>query len=225
MNVKMKLDDESVKKFTRTLETFTKQTGKSFEDGIDMLAVSTGKRLISTVKPYGLNKQVGDKYMLSIAKQVNRAIRHGNVEGQQGSASEIHSRNRNKRGQVSKGLNVDGQFKRKPVEISDRESQIDRKQAMAGIAKGAWYEAVNKVSDKKVTGVATWITKHDNKGNGICEKIGNGLKRRITLTNKVPYIRNIQSDSEIEKSIKTGYNNFLKQLQVVIDKHVAKANS
>jgi hypothetical protein len=96
---------------------------------------------------------------------------------------------------------------------------------MAGIAKGAWYQATNQITAKKVTGVAAWITRHENQGNGICDKTGTGLNIKIILTNKVPYIRKIQSDSDIEKSIKTGYNNFLKQLQVIIDKHVARANS
>jgi hypothetical protein len=51
------------------------------------------------------------------------------------------------------------------------------------------------------------------------------LNRKITLTNKVPYIRKIQSDSDIEKSIKTGYSNFIKQLQKIIDKKIEKANA
>jgi hypothetical protein len=225
MNVKIEIDRNSVKKFTQTLETFTKETGKSIEDGLDTVAIAAGKRLISTVQPYGMNKKIGEKYMMSIAKQVNRAIRHGNVEGQDGGASEVHSRNRNSRGQVPKGLNTDGRFRRKPVEVGDKESHIDKKQAMAGIAKGAWYQATNQITAKKVTGVAAWITRHENQGNGVCNKTGTGFKREITLTNRVPYIRKIQSDSDIEKSIKTGYSNFIKQLQKIIDKNIEKANA
>jgi hypothetical protein len=217
-SVKINVDQVTRKKFDQELTNFTKKLGKTFEDGLDQLAENVGKKLIHSVQPYGTNAKVGQKFEMSIAKQVSRAIRHANVAGQDGTAPVVHKENRNSKGQVPKGLRVEGKFNRKPIEISDRNALIAKKMASAGIAKGAWFAATNQISGKKIGGVAKWITRHENKGLGSCDKTGNDLKRRIRLTNSAPYIESVQSVDDVEKAIKTSYKQFIKYIQITLAK-------
>lgn len=225
MNFKMNVNQITKTRFENQLKRFAEATGKTVEEGLEQTAEGVGKRLIHTVQPYGINAKVGDKFAMSIAKQVNRAIRHANVSGQDGSAAVVHKQNRNSEGQVPRDLNTAGQFKRSPVERGETDALIKRKMENAGIAKGAWFAATNQISSKKIGGVAKWITRHENSGYGSCSKSGKGLSYKITLTNSTPYIERVQSTGDVEKSISTGYKNFIKWLDRQIQKQIQKANA
>jgi hypothetical protein len=209
----------------KKLEEFAKVTGKTTEDAIDHLAEIAGKKLISQVQPYGTNAKIGEKLASSIAKQVRRATRHGNVIGQEGSAGSVHAKNRNSKGQIPKGLSTLGKFKRSPIPLEDVSGLVKKKMENAGIAKGAWFAAVNQVSGKKITGVAKWITRHENANLGNCSKSGKNLKRKITLTNSTPYIEKLQTQDEVKKAVKSSYPNFSKYMDREMEKHIQKLNA
>jgi hypothetical protein len=224
MKAQIKVIENSKVEMKYMLDKFIKLTGQTIEDGIDKAGEAMGKRLISTVQPYGTSKKTGDAFALSIAKQVNRAIKHANVTGQDGSASSVHSKNRDSQGQVPRDIRTTGKFKRDPVSRSELDILVKKKMANAGVAKGAWFAAMNQVSSNKMTGVGKWITKHENKGLGSCEKIGKGINRSIILINKTPYIESVQSNEDVEKSIKDGLNNFYKWVNITMRKTLEKLN-
>lgn len=223
--VKIEVSQATRKKFLDGLDNFAKLTGQSVEDGIDKSAEIMGKNLIKSVQPYGTSAKIGQKLEKSIAKQVNRAIRHGNVAGQSGTASDVHKKNRNSEGQVPKDLATRGKFKRSPIEISERDALIKKKMQNAGIAKGAWYAATNQITGKKITGIAKWITRHENASNGTCNKTGKGIDRVIELTNSVPWIENVQTPDDVQKAIKSAYSNFISYINREMKKNIEKANA
>jgi hypothetical protein len=161
------------------------------------------------VQPYGVAKKQGEKLEMSIAKQVHRAIRHSNVAGQNGDASTAHRQNRDSRGRVPKGLKTDGQFKRDPIEPSDRIRQAQKKMANAGMAKAGWITAHDLISSDKAKGIAQYIRRHQGK-NGACNKHGSGMKHNIILENNCPYIESVQSQKDVMAAIKSAYENFTK---------------
>lgn len=224
METKIEIDQASRRKMESVIKEFANRTGKTAEDGIAMIASSAGKRLIHTVQPYGVKQSVGEKYKKSIAKQVHRAIRNANVIGTPGDAESVHLSVRDNKGQVPKGLGTAGQYKREPIEDSEMMDHIRKAQAKAGRAKGAWLEAVNGIGGRKVSGIGKWITDHASSGYGKCIKAGQGLKHKITLENRTPYIGKIQPDKVVAQAIASGLKNAFKSMQRTIDKEIEKAN-
>lgn len=223
MQVRIEIDKATRQKMEKVFADLIKTTGKTAEEGVGMIAKSAARRLIHTVQPYGVNQAVGEKYKKSIAKQVSRAVRNANVIGIDGDASTVHRRARDRKGQVPKSLKTDGQFKRRPIETEDREAQIRKAQAKAGRAKGAWLEAANGIGGK-TSGIARWISDHATGGYGSCRKTGEGMKHKITLENRTPYLSKIQTDRDVAQATVTGMKNAFKQMQKIIDKEIEKAN-
>lgn len=221
--VKIEVSESARKKFLANIENFAKSTGKSVEDGINQSAIIMGKELIKLVQPYGFNAKVGKKFQESIAKQVNRAIRHANITGQMGNAAVVHKENRNSEGQVKRDLKFKGKFQRTPIEISERDALIKKKMQNAGIAKGAWFAATNQIS-KKTTGIAKWITRHENAA-GTCKKTGKGIDRVIELTNSVPWIKNVQTTDDLDLAVKRAEKNFISYINREMKKNIEKANA
>jgi hypothetical protein len=195
--------------FENEFKRYLKETEKSVEEALTQVAKIAAKNLISKVQPYGVSNKQGEKLQMNIAKQVHRAIKHGNVAGQQGGASELHEQNRDSRGRVPKNLETQGKYQRAPVSIDDRMQQAKRKMENAGIAKAGWLTAHNQIDGEAAKGIGKWITRHAGK-NGYCRKTGAGLNHKITLVNDVPYIERIQSNKDVAKSISQAYSNFTK---------------
>lgn len=195
--------------FKDELARYTKDTEKSVEEALTQVAKIAARNLASKVQPYGVAKKQGEKLEMSIAKQVHRAIRHSNVAGQNGDASTAHRQNRDSRGRVPKGLKTDGQFKRDPIEPSDRIRQAQKKMANAGMAKAGWITAHDLISSDKAKGIAQYIRRHQGK-NGACNKHGSGMKHNIILENNCPYIESVQSQKDVMAAIKSAYENFTK---------------
>lgn len=221
--VTVEIDDESKKRMTSVLNEFVRLSGKEVENGIELIAVSAAKRLANNVQRFGLTNQSGDHFQSSIGNQVYRAIQHANVMGTPGQPEEVHNLVRRK-GVVPKSLVTQGQFKRDPISVADRETLARKKKALAGRAKGAWIEAGNKAQNKKMTRIPAWVNRHNNSGYGDAKKSGIGLKHTIELENKTPYLRYIQPDKKIAEATGYGLKSGFKRLETMIKKMEEKAN-
>jgi hypothetical protein len=166
----------------------------------------------------------GSKFENSIGAQVARAVKNANITPGYGSAEQAHESRRNAKGQVPKGLQTGGKFKRSPIAISEREELARKKKLRAGQAKGAWVEASNKIDGKKMSGVAQWISRHDAGGYGDATKAGSGLKYTIELINRTSYIKKIQSGKAIAQAVAYGLKNGYKRMAKIIEKEIEKAN-
>lgn len=221
--VTVEIDEESRKKMKSVLEEFLRLSGKGVEEGIKMISVSAAKRLANNVQQFGLTVKKGDSFKKSIGGQVYRAVINANVMGTPGTPEEVHNRVRRK-GVVPKSLVMEGQYKREPISVFDREQLAREKKALAGRAKGAWIEAGDQALGKQITRIPAWIARHRVSGYGAAKKSGFGLNHTIELENKTPYLRFIQPDKKIAEATTYGMKSGLKRIQIIVDKLTEKAN-
>ena len=224
MNATVEIDKKSQRQAERILEDFAKRAGIHVDDVINGMARSSAKNMAISVQPFGLKATTGKKFAGSIAKQVSRAIRNANVTGRGGSAEDVHKSVRDSRGRVSRDLETSGQYKRKPVDFSERDALIKKQIGKSGRAKGAWIEAGDKVTGKKTTGVASWISRHRKEGYGDARKSGDGINYAVEISNKTPYIRKFQPQEMIDQSVEKGVASEMRRLERLIKKEIEKAN-
>jgi hypothetical protein len=215
--IKAHLDPQSVRMFKSRLQDYVEEAGKTYQEGIEQLGKACAKELAITVPPFGLSAKVGEKYKLSIAKQVNRAVSAANVQGVQGDASQVHKKFRNRRGQVPKDLVSRGQYKREPVSVRDKETQVRRKMDEAGTAKGAWIAAGEKINSKKIGGVGKWVRRHATRNGSAKVKI-KGMGSEIAMTNSISYVQNLQKTGYVEKALKRGYLRAFRHMTIMVKK-------
>lgn len=213
--IHIEMDKRALRQFRGTVDKWGRKTGKGIEEGVIELASASGRQLAQKLPPFGLSAAIGQKFQGSIGKQVNRAVSAGNVAGKSGSAAQIHTGFRDSKGQVPKGLKDRGQFHREPVPVGEKERLIDKKQAAAGIAKGAWVHAVETMG-KKLSGIARWIRRHASRGQSTIRR--KGFSTEVTLTNTVPWVQNVQTPAMVKSALQTAYRNTIKRMQRILDK-------
>jgi hypothetical protein len=214
--IRFSIDQASVRGFRGRLVEFSKGTGKTIQEAMNLLGKGCAKELASLVPPYGISAKQGAAFQKSIAKQVDRAVRHANVAGTKGSARLVHEQVRRK-GQVPKGLKTQGQYKRDPVPIGDKIDLLRQKQMAAGTAKGAWIAAGEAIDGKKMRGISKWIRRHA-KRNGFASIKAEGIGSVISLTNRLPYINALQPQSTIDTALKRGYARNFRHMTIVVKK-------
>ena len=229
MKVKIEIDKDARKRMEETIKKFSEVTGKSVEDGINDIARSTARRLAFTVQPYGLNTDIGKKFQESIGHQVDRAWFGVNLGAypETNSMRDAHNSAR-KNGVVPKRLfrKEKGNYWRGLINKSERDRYKESQMAKAGRAKGAWIECGNNLNGPKISGVAQWINRHNNKGYGVNEFSGKGLSYKVQMTNSTPYMTDkMQSERSIADSMAYGFKNGFKRLEKIIQKHIEKANA
>ena len=212
--ITVELDRASKEQFKRDIERYAKKKGAIIEDSIDELAGHIGKALASKVQPFGLKRAKMKKFELSIEKQVHRAIKNANVQGGSHSAASAHSSRRNSKGAVPRGLNVSGQYKRKPISTDDRFILADLKASRAGMAKGSLLDAARKAWG----GVKFPKYFNEKLNNGQAVKTGSGFNREVTIISTLGYIRKVVTDSHIRAAIKQGYRGMSRKIQKALDK-------
>jgi hypothetical protein len=215
--IRLSIDQGDLRRFRQRLQDFVEEAGRTESEAIQLLAKACGKELAITVPPFGLSAAVGKKFQASIAKQVNRAINAGNVAGTPGIAAAVHASKRNSKGQVPRGLKDRGQFKRDPISVREKEDLIDRKQNAAGVAKGAWIAAAEKLNGKKISGVGKWVRRHADKNGKASIKVASG-GTEVSLTNEVPFMQGLQKQSYIDTALKRGYMRSFRHMTIIVKK-------
>lgn len=215
--IRISIDPESRRAFRKMLKDYEKKTGTNTEDATIELARACGRQLAQKIPPFGLSASVGKKFEGSIAKQVDRAVKAGNVSAVSGSTAEqVHRNARDHRGQVPKGLRTKGRRKANPIPVGEKERLIKKKKEAAGTAKGAWIAAATALTGKAISGVAKWISRHRKGGrSSILRK---GLNTEITLTNELPYIERLQTPAMVKAALRDGYRNALRRIEKIIQK-------
>jgi hypothetical protein len=204
-------------RFLNRMRDFVEEAGRTESEAVQLLAKACAKELAITVPPFGLSAKIGEKYQKSIAKQVNRAIKAGNIKGTPGSAKDVHESFRAANGQVPKGLKTRGRYNREPIPVRDKEMLIDRRQDAAGIAKGAWIAAAEKLNGKKITGVGKWVRRHAAKNGSSSIQIKSG-GTEVLLTNSVSYINKLHRQSYIDTALRRGYLRSFRHMTIVVKK-------
>jgi hypothetical protein len=220
--IRFSLDPSSVRATRRLIAEYSRAVNQSKDDSIIDVGREAARQAAQKCPPFGLSEKTGDKFKKSIAKQVNRAVKNANVTGKQGDAAKVHDAARDGKGQVPRGLKEEGQFKRAPVEVADKERVIDKRQAAAGIVKGAWIHAGTLLGRKSavVTGrkrlaVGRWITRHLSRGKASVVKLG--MNTEVTLTNTVGWVQKLQSDSMLASAVRAAWNGKKKEMQKRLD--------
>lgn len=204
-------------RFRSRMRDFIKEAGKTESEAVQLLAKACAKELAITVPPFGLSAKVGRQYQKSIAKQVDRAIKAGNVKGVQGSASTVHESFRISNGQVPKGLKTTGRYNRSPISVRDKETLIDKRQHAAGIAKGGWIASAERLNGNKISGVGAWVRRHAGK-NGSSDIRVERAGTSVLLTNSVSYISKLHRQSYIDTALKRGYMRNFRHMTIVVKK-------
>ena len=212
--ITVELDKASKAKFKRDLERYAKKTGAIIEDSIGEVAGHIGKALAGKVQPFGLKVGKMKKFEVSIMSQVHRAIKAANVAGGSQSARQAHSSRRDNHGAVPRGLNVSGQYHRKPISQSERFLLAEKMAHRAGMAKGSLLDAA-----RKAWGGVRFPKYFNSKlNNGQAVKTGAGFKHTVTLISTLGYIRKVITDSQIRAAIAQGYRGMDRKIQKELDK-------
>jgi hypothetical protein len=220
--ISFRLDPASVRATRRLIADYSRAVNQTKDDSIIDIGREASRQAAQKVPPFGLSERTGDKFKKSIAKQVNRAVKNANVTGKTGDATKVHADARDGKGQVPRGLKEKGQYKREPVEVADRERVIDKRQAAAGIAKGAWIHAGILLGRKSmvVTGrkrltVGRWILRHLSRGKASINRMG--MNTEVTLVNTIAWIQKLQSDAMLASAVRAAWNGKKKEMQKRLD--------
>tara|TARA_R110000868_G_scaffold234956_1_gene488638 strand:- start:88 stop:768 length:681 start_codon:yes stop_codon:yes gene_type:complete len=224
IDCKIEIDSATQRKMEEVLRNFAAATGKTIEDGINEIARGGAKQMAMKVQPYGITGKAKQILHGAVAKQAHRAISNANVQGIQGTAASVHIKARVRRGRVPKDLTTQGQYKRSPIPLSERNSHVDNQVKKIGRAKAAWIEAGEKVDGTKIT-VQKWLRNHVGSGYGAARKKGKGMGYTVELENSTPYIRTIQFTEDTAAAMATALKNGFNRLQTIIDKEIEKVNN
>ena len=215
--IKFSMDQSSVRRFRNRMSDFVEEAGRTESEAIQLLAKACAKELAITVPPFGVSAKVGEQYQKSIAKQVDRAIKAGNVKGTAGTAANVHEAFRMPNGQVKKGLKTTGRYKRVPISVREKETLINKRQNAAGIAKGAWIAAAERLNGKKIQGVGKWVRRHASK-NGSSDIRVERAGTTVLLTNSVSYINKLHRQDYVDRALKRGFMRSFRHMTIVVKK-------
>lgn len=229
IETKIEIDRVTQARMEKVLRDFAATTGKTVEESIKRMAKSACKRLAETVQPYGmgggkLGSKNLDKFMGSIAKQVVRAVRNANIEGNAATAAAAHRSRRDRSGQVPRDLKTQGRFNQSPIAFSDVDRQIKKAQSKAFLSKAAWVKAGDELGKPKMAKVDRRIRKNIPNAPGGFTSSGKDIETKITIFNHVPYADRIQSNSDVKASAMEGMKNGLAYMQTTTKKTIEKAN-
>ena len=227
MKMTMKTDPTGIARFNKLLEDFTKATGKTAEEGLQRMAKSAVRRLVTTVQPYGLKGDKLNKFVKNIGHQID-SVWFGVNMGAYPESRDIKSAHNAAR---VKGVVPYRQFRKqkgKPwldlIPVGQKNDYKKIQQAKAFRAKAAWVKAYNDLGKPKMSGVDSRINRHAEAAHGFATKTGHDIKAKVEITNATSYIKNIQSQAEVSKSHQQGFKNGLKWMQITTAKSIEKAN-
>jgi len=227
MKMTIKTDPTGIARFNKSLEDFTKATGKTAEEGLQRMAKSACRRLALTVQPYGLKGDKLDKFARSIGHQIDRVWFGVNL-GAFPESRDIKSAHNAAR---VKGAVPNRKFRKekgKPwldlISAGQKNDYKKIQQAKAFRAKAAWVKVSNDLGKPKMSGIDNRINRHAESARGFVTKTGHDLKAKLEITNATSYIKNIQSETEVVKSHQQGFRNGLKWMQITTAKSIEKAN-
>jgi hypothetical protein len=220
--IRISIDRSSMAATRRLIREYERKVGREAGDSVIAIAREASRQAAQKCPPFGLTQKTGDKFQKSIAKQVARAVRNAEVTGQQGAAAAIHASKRDSKGRVPKGLKTDGNLRRAPVAVRDRESHIDKKQANAGMVKGAWIHAghllgrvTSPIAGRRRAIVGRWILRHMS--NGKAEINRRGINTVVTLTNTIRWASKVQTQSMLKSAVNAAFKGVEKEMQRVLD--------
>ena len=220
--IRVQLDPASVRGTKRLIAEYSRAIRQSSEESIIDVGREASRQAAQKTPPFGLSERTGSKFKKSIAKQVNRAVKNANVTGKAGDAATVHTAARDGKGQVPRGLRDKGTFKRDPIDVADKERVIDKRQAAAGIVKGAWIHAGTLLGRKSVAVigrrrliVGQWILRHLSRGKASIARLG--ANTEVTLTNTVSWVQRVQSESMLASAVKAAWNGKKKEMQKRLD--------
>jgi hypothetical protein len=231
MEANVSFEPGAIDKIRSTLEEFARMTGKGIEEGVKEVGMSAGRQLAQKLQPYGLKQGPGEKFIKSIGRQVDITFLGVNL-GAFPANTDIKEAHFAARFKGQRKGTVDHRLFRKEkgqkwlnlISQSEKEQHARKQQAKAGRAKGAWVQAVNEISQKKMSNVAKWISRHDSSSYGSTKKSGDGLGFKIDVENRTPYLKYIQPSEQVAKAMAFGYKNGLARVQKIIDAETKKAN-
>lgn len=227
MKMTIKTDPTGVARFNKSVEDFTKATGKTAEEGLQRMAKSSCRRLASTVQPYGLKGDKLDKFVKSIGNQVNRAWYGVNI-GAYPKTRNMQTAHRSARVNGSVPKREFRKEKNNPwlelISANERDSYKKIAQAKAFRAKAAWVKAANDLGKPKMSDIDPRIARHVEQAKGFVTKTGKDMKAKVEITNATSYIQSIQTQAEVTTSHQQGFKNGLKWMQITTAKAIEKAN-
>jgi hypothetical protein len=117
-------------------------------------------------------------------------------------------------------MTTDGQFKRYPFEIEERNEYAKRKAANAGMLKAAWIAAGEALGGPKMSRVAAWIGKHVSKMEGKAKVFLGGIFKdhEIWLTNSVAYAGRALRKGDMQKAVDEAFRRQLLTMLIQIKK-------
>lgn len=216
--IEVRISPAQRRKLESELKSFAAKSQIAVAETVAIIGQSVAKELARKVQPWGLNKKQGDKFVLSILKQVSKAARYATYKGTPGNVKDVHARYRNKNGAVTVRAPEKIQPKRKPFVRPEVLTEANKKQGNAGMAKAGWIAAGESIDSpllktakgisKRIKGIAPWIRRHvsSNKGSSVFVRKG-GLNSTIYLTNKVDYAYSKTGTNEqsVQGAIADGY--------------------
>lgn len=222
IDVKVEIDQASIRVMERTLKNFVKATGQTAETGIQNIARIGAKQLATKVQPYGITGKAKNMLHGIVAKQAHRAISNANVIGTAGSAASVHMKAR-RGGRVPRDIITKGQFKRSPISFDERNAHVDKQVKKIGWAKAAWIEAGEKINGGSIK-VQKWIRGVIGGGYGLAIKRGKGMNHSVELQNNTPYIGKIQFTQDTAAAVTAAMKNGFKAMKTATEKEIEKAN-
>jgi hypothetical protein len=221
------MDKATVAKFRKTLSDFVSATGKTAEEGMTRIAKAACRRLASTVQPYGLKGKRLAKFEKSVAAQVDRAWFGTNLGAfpATNSMRDAHLAAR-RNGSVAKQLfkKEEGKPWLELITGSERETYKKIAVEKVGRAKAAWVKISNDLGKPKMSGLDSTILRHLPDARGDKKVSGKGIKTTVKISNKVSYIKKIQSTKNVAKATTYGMQNGLKWMTITTAKTIEKAN-
>ena len=220
MNPEITVDPREVRDFEKRMAEYGKIVQKTHSEAMVELGKSVARQLAHRTQPLGLSAGVGKKYQTSIRAQVERSLKNANVTAGGGSAQVEHGSRRDGRGRVPKAIPTEGQFKRYPFEIEERNEYAKRKAANAGMLKAAWIAAGEALGGPKMSRVAAWIGKHVSKMEGKAKVFLGGIFKdhEIWLTNSVAYAGRALRKGDMQKAVNEAFRRQIRTMNIQISK-------
>jgi hypothetical protein len=210
MKIKVELDKESQRKMRQLVESSRKVVGMQAREAVAIIGFHTGVKLASRIQPFGFKRM--EKSEASVGKQVWRAVKNAQIEGDATSASHAHNSRRNKKGQVPKTLKTTGQYKQSPLPASQVMAQAEYAQKRVGIAKASWIESANNIGIGNFS-VPPIIQRHIGKGNGISHFSFSLINPTLVMTSRIPYMRSLIKNGVIAGALKNGRVSAMKYME------------
>lgn len=211
-------------KTLKTLIQLKSRTGKSAEEGMKIIALSSARLLAHSVQPYGTKSAKGKEITANTEKKVN-AVWSGVNRGYLPETNDI----RNATYAYRRGSGGSGTFKKSKDHpwvdrISESEKNIFLKNqiAKAGRAKAAWVAAANSLGINKISAMPKWIARHLSDGYGVSRVTGSDFTTQIELHNRTPYLSKIHLASDVQESIRKGRANGIKRMEHLIRQEIKK---